>query len=107
MATQTSNRHPGSEDTSVPFEIAHDSQAGLRLYKYDRFKQVQLRFDNDVPQSVEEQLQRGGWTFREQEGVYTRQYGSHGPATAIVEARRLFGELCRQLNSQPTAGVSR
>src|SRR5437868_6690819 len=81
----------------TPFEIAHHSGAGLRLYKFPRFKQVQLRFENVVPLAVQEQLHQSGWTYRDAENVYTKQYGANGQGVAIVQARRLFGELTSKL----------
>src|SRR5437763_619910 len=88
--------HDAAEGAS-PFQIAHHIQAGLHLYKFPRFKQMQLRFDNDVPPAIADLLHTTGWQYRANEGVYTKQFGHQGQAAAIIEARRLYGELCKKL----------
>ena len=103
--TQESKQTTTPEVTSKPFEIAHDSPAGLRLYRSDRFKQVQLKFDNVVPMPIQDRLHQSGWTYRDAEGVYTKQFGLDGPGVAVVQARRLFVELCKQL--APESEISR
>jgi hypothetical protein len=100
MGTQESPKAATVEDASTPFEIARDNRAGLRLYKYPRFKQVQLRFEYVVPTAIQERLHQGGWIYRDAEGVYTKQFGPEGQGAAIIQARRLFAELCRALTPQ-------
>lgn len=82
-------------DPSKPFSIAHHNGAGVRLLKFPRFKQVQLRFEREVPSEVQQQLEQDHWKFRPEEGVYTKQYGVEGEAAAIVQSRRFFVEICR------------
>ena len=96
-ATEATESMEEGAAPSGPFSIAHNHAAGIQLLKHGRFKQVQLRFSNAVPQGIEEDLKAHGWRFRPEEGVYTRQYGTEGEGAAVVRARREYGELCQVL----------
>jgi hypothetical protein len=93
-------------DFNKPIPIAANHVAGVELRKFDRFKQMQLQFQNAVPENIQQLLKQNGWTHRPAEGVYTKQYGDSGPGTAYVEARRLFQQLCKQLAPGQDRGVS-
>lgn len=92
-----SDRRPAYPNPNVPFSIAHNNQAGLRLLKFDRFKQVQLAFSSPVSGDIEGQLVAASWKYRPEEKVYTKQYGEKGTGVAIEEARRFYNELVDQL----------
>ncbi len=78
----------------------------LRLLRSYRFNQLQVRSDEELPQSAREQLHAAGWRDRtEEEGIWTKQLPPRprkdaedpGPVTpgwpTVVEAERLFHEL--------------
>lgn len=93
------------EETPKPFQIAHNNLAGVKLFKLPRYKQVQLQFEREVPESIRQELEQDHWRFRPEEGVFTKQYGFDGEAAAIVTARRLFGKLCQQLGGDRSTSV--
>lgn len=95
------SRYP---DPNVPFSLAHSNQAGLRFLKSDRFKQVQLAFNTPPADDIHQQLVSEGWTFRRDEQVYTRQYGSDGEATALIEGKRTYNAIVSELLAR--AGAS-
>ena len=102
-ARPTARRYP---DSNQPFSLAHNHVAGVRLLKFDRFKQVQLQFRDELPRELANQLQEGGWTYRHGEDVFTKQYGSRGEPLAILEAKRLYNRLVDEL-TPAGAGKSR
>lgn len=84
-------------DSFKPMPIAKNNVAGIELRIHDRFKQMQVLFREEPAPEVQEQLKKSGWTHRPAEGVYTKQFGSQGKPLAIVEGKRLYHELTKQL----------
>jgi hypothetical protein len=91
------DRRPSYPDPNVPFAIAHNNQAGVRFLKFGRFKQVQIAFANPPSDDVHNQLMSEGWKFREEENVYTRQYGPQGEAAALIDGKRTYSDLVDHL----------
>lgn len=92
-----SARKSSYPDPNKPFSIAHNNQAGVRLLKFDRFKQTQLAFREAVTESLHQRLTEAGYRYRPEEDVYTKQYGTQGEPLAILEAKRLYDALVDQL----------
>lgn len=101
------DRRPSYPDPNVPFSLAHNNQVGLRFLKYDRFKQVQLAFNNPPSDEIHNQLTSEGWTYRQEEDVYTRQYGERGEAAALIDGKRTYNALVDQLLAETGAKRSR
>lgn len=99
------DRRPSYPDPNVPFPIAHDNEAGLKLLKSERYKQMQLAFSMPAADDVDRRLVDLGWKYRPEEKVYTKQYGENGAGTAMVEAKRLYEELVEELLDEK--GISR
>jgi hypothetical protein len=97
--------NPNWVDYSVPFQIAHDNIAGVKLLKFPRRFQMQLKFREPPPAEIERELAAQNWIFREEEGVYTQQFGQMNESAAIIQARRFYGKLCAQLS--PGRQISR
>jgi hypothetical protein len=66
---------------------------------------MQLAFMRALPVQIQQRLHEDGWTFREQENCYTKQYGAQGPGAAYVEARRYFDRLCKELAPDQGQGI--
>ena len=49
----------------------------LRLLRNYRFNQIQIRSDEELPQTSRDQLKDAGWTERPAEGVWTKQLPRH------------------------------
>jgi hypothetical protein len=94
------DRRPSYPDPNVPFSLAHNNQVGLRFLKYDRFKQVQFAFNNSPSDEIHNQLTSEGWTYRQEEDVYTRQYGERGEAAALIDGKRTYNALVDHLLAQ-------
>lgn len=90
-------------DPNKPFSIAHNNHAGVRLLKFDRFKQTQLAFREQVSEAMHAQLTEAGYRYRPEEDVYTRQYGNQGEPLAIVEAKRLYDQVVEQVLAETGA----
>ena len=84
-------------DPSKPMPIAKNNVAGIELRIHDRFKQMQVLFRDEPAPEIQEQLKKGGWTHRPNEGVFTKQFGAQGKPLAIVEGKRLYHELTKQM----------
>ena len=93
-------------DPNKPFSMAKNNIAGVELFKFDRFKQTQLAFRDKPPAELHNQLRQGGWTYRGEEGVYTKQYGGSGEPLALLEAKRLFNKVVEQLTPETAQGRS-
>jgi hypothetical protein len=84
-------------DPNLPQAIAHNNVAGVTLLKHHQFKQSQLKFRDEVPSDIQEQLRQEGWTHRPAEGVYTKQFGDQGEGASLTRAKHLYHQLVKQL----------
>jgi hypothetical protein len=79
----------------------------LRLLRSDRFKQLQIKADGELPPAVQERLKAEGWKDRtEDEGIWTKQLPQPGPdgqeptpsrRKMVFDAERLFEEIANQI----------
>ena len=106
QVTERSEEPSKYHDSKVPFSMAHNNEAGIRLLKFDRFKQTQLQFRDKPPTELHQELRKNGWTYRPEEEVYTKQYGGQGEPLALLEAKRLFNRLVEQLTPETAQGRS-
>lgn len=60
-----------------------------RLYRNQRFQHMAIRFDEKPDEDIRHRLREAGWTWRGQEGAWTRQLGER-PGDAHRQARALF-----------------
>jgi hypothetical protein len=84
----------------------------LRLLRSDRYNQMQISPDGELPDWARERLQADGWRDRvEDEGIYTRQLPPRPKAgeedrelssarrRAVIEAERFFEQLANDLRA--------
>lgn len=90
--------NPTYPDPNVPFSIAHNNQAGVKLLKFERFKQVQLAFSSPISGDIEGELIATGWKYRPEERVYTKQYDESGAGSTMFDAKRLYDKLVERLS---------
>ena len=79
--------------------IAENKSPDLQLLVHRRFKQMQLRFDGEVPEKLQMELAKKRWKFRPEEHVYTKQWGFDGESAATELARCFLDELCQWFGS--------
>jgi hypothetical protein len=80
----------------------------LRLLRSDRFNQMQIRADEELPAAALERLKSAGWTERPEEGIWTRQLPSRKkeegveptpPWPTVLEAERLLHDLANDIRT--------
>ncbi len=89
----------------------------VRLLRSQRFNQMQIRPDEQLPDTSREQLKAAGWTERPEEGIFTKQLPPRPKAEGeeakpawptVLEAERQFHELANAIRADkglpPVAG---
>jgi hypothetical protein len=110
-AQRSQRPHPAVSDPrewkSVKLGPDRDSPR-LRLLRSDRFNQMQIRSDEELPPPVREKLANAGWTERPQEGIWTRQLPSRRqvngeepapPWPTVVEAERFLQDIANEVRT--------
>jgi hypothetical protein len=98
-----------SDEQKVVLVAPGPDSAKLRLLRSHRYKQLQIRPDEDLPPHVRERLEAAGWTDRtEKEGIWTKQLPEPGadgrePSPSrrrvVFEAERLFEEVANDIRA--------
>jgi hypothetical protein len=95
------------EHKSISLGSDRDSPR-IRLLRSQRFNQMQIRADEQLPDASREQLKAAGWTERPEEGIFTKQLPprpkTEGEETkpawpTVLEAERQFHELANSIRS--------
>jgi N12 class adenine-specific DNA methylase/SAM-dependent methyltransferase len=69
----------------------------IQLLRSHKFKQMQIRFDEQPDQKYLAKLKEAGWTDRTRsEGVWTKQVG-HGEWQTVADAERLFKDIANSI----------
>ena len=113
-ATEAAQRPPYRdvrEQKTVAISPGPDGDK-LRLLRSDRYNQMQVRPDGELPDWARERLKAEGWRDRvEDEGIYTRQLPprprageddrelSSARRRAVFEAERFFEELANDIRA--------
>jgi hypothetical protein len=76
-----------------------------RLYRNQRFQQMAIQFDEKPTDEIRKRLRDAEWTWRGQDGVWTKQLGDR-PGLTHRQAEELFESVTndiRQANGLPPA----
>lgn len=78
--------------------------ARMRLFRSNRFQQMQIRFDEKPSDEVREFLHQEGWRWRGQETGWTRQLDKEAKWRTQADAERLFKEVANAIRAEKGLG---
>lgn len=78
----------------------------MRLLRSFRYRQVQIRFDQDPDDKYKQMLKDAGWRDRtEEEGIWTKQIPKDSGWQPAAEAERLFKQIANEIRADKGLGA--
>lgn len=94
-AAPFADRHP--LDT-VALGPANDAPK-MRLFRSDKYQQMQISFDEKPGEPHRARLQQAGWRWRAAERVWTKQFEAGARWRTQADAERLFAEIANAVRA--------
>ena len=85
---------------------ASNADPKMRLLRSFRYRQVQVRFDQDPDDKYKLMLKEAGWRDRTQEeGIWTKQIPKDSGWQPAADAERLFKQIANEIRADKGLGA--